>query len=38
LHALAELDALAKGIGRGDPWDALVSLAIALSAPPVASR
>jgi DNA polymerase-3 subunit delta len=38
LHALAELDALAKGIGRGDPWDALVSLAIALSSPPVASR
>ena len=30
LHALAGLDALAKGIGRGDPWDALTSTALAL--------
>lgn len=30
LHDLAGLDALAKGIGRGDPWDALTSTALAL--------
>ncbi len=30
VHALAGLDALAKGIGRGDPWDALTSTALAL--------
>jgi DNA polymerase III subunit delta len=34
LHALADLDALAKGIGRGDPWDALVSLAVDMTAQP----
>ena len=36
LHALAEVDALAKGIGRGDPWDALVSLAVDVTAQPAA--
>ncbi len=30
LYSLANLDALAKGIGRGDPWDALVTIALAL--------
>ena len=38
LASLAKLDALAKGIGRGDPWDALVAIAVALceEPPPVA--
>ena len=35
LHALAALDALAKGIGQRDPWDVLVSLALDLCARPV---
>ena len=35
LHALARLDALAKGIGRGDAWDALVSLALELAGRPI---
>jgi DNA polymerase-3 subunit delta len=30
LHALAQLDAVAKGLGRRDPWDLLVSLALDL--------
>jgi hypothetical protein len=32
---LARLDALAKGLGRGDPWDALVAIALALCGRPV---
>ena len=28
--SLARLDALAKGLGRGEPWDALVGIALAL--------
>ena len=32
LHALAGLDALAKGIGIDDPWDAVTSTALTLSA------
>jgi DNA polymerase-3 subunit delta len=35
LHALAGLDALAKGLGLGDPWDVLVTLALALCGRPV---
>lgn len=35
LRALAQLDALAKGIGRGDPWDTLVGLALELCGRPV---
>jgi len=34
LGSLAKLDAQAKGIGRGDPWDALVAIALALCAQP----
>jgi DNA polymerase-3 subunit delta len=34
LASLAKLDALAKGIGRGDPWDALVAIALALCEQP----
>lgn len=34
LAALAKLDALAKGIGRGDPWDAAVALALELCGKP----
>jgi DNA polymerase-3 subunit delta len=34
LAALAKLDALAKGIGRGDPWDAVVEIALAICASP----
>ena len=30
LASLARLDALAKGLGRGDPWDALVAIALEL--------
>ena len=30
LHALAGLDALAKGIGSGDPWDAVAAAALTL--------
>jgi DNA polymerase-3 subunit delta len=30
LSKLAKLDALAKGLGDGDPWDALVDIALAL--------
>ena len=30
LHALAQLDAVAKGLGRRDPWDLLVALALDL--------
>ena len=32
LRSLATLDALAKGIGRGNPWDDLRTLALALAA------
>jgi DNA polymerase-3 subunit delta len=32
LRALATLDALSKGIGRGDPWDELRTLALRLAA------
>jgi DNA polymerase-3 subunit delta len=35
LHALAKLDALAKGLGQRDPWDVLVSLALDLAGRPV---
>ena len=35
LRALAGLDALAKGLGTGDPWDVLVTLALALCGRPV---
>ena len=35
LQALARLDALAKGLGRGDPWDVLISLALDLCARPI---
>jgi DNA polymerase-3 subunit delta len=35
LRALAALDALAKGIGRGNPWDELRTLALALAGRPV---
>jgi len=35
LASLAKLDALAKGLGRGDPWDALVAIALALCEQPV---
>src|SRR5690348_6595881 len=34
LASLAKLDALAKGLGRGDPWDALVAIALALCEQP----
>lgn len=30
LRSLADLDALAKGLGRGDPWDLLTAVALAL--------
>ncbi|MEO8740683.1 MAG: DNA polymerase III subunit delta [Casimicrobiaceae bacterium] len=36
LQRLAKLDALAKGIGRGDVWDALRGLALALAGRPLA--
>jgi DNA polymerase-3 subunit delta len=36
LTRLARLDALAKGIGRGNPWDELLDLALALCGRPVA--
>jgi DNA polymerase-3 subunit delta len=32
LRSLATLDALAKGIGRGNPWDDLRTLALRLAA------
>jgi DNA polymerase-3 subunit delta len=35
LRALAALDALAKGLGRGDAWDELRTLAMALAGRPV---
>ncbi len=35
LVALARLDALAKGLGRGNPWDELAALALALCGKPV---
>ena len=35
LRLLAALDALAKGLGRGDPWDTLVAIALALCGRPV---
>ncbi|MGE5169919.1 MAG: DNA polymerase III subunit delta [Rudaea sp.] len=35
LRMLARLDALAKGLGRGDPWDALVAIALAFCGRPV---
>ncbi len=35
LHALAKLDAVAKGIGRGNAWDDLTTLALALAGKPV---
>ena len=34
LVATAALDALAKGIGRGSPWDALETAALALAGAP----
>jgi DNA polymerase-3 subunit delta len=36
LAALAKLDALSKGLGRGDPWDAIVAIALALCGKSVA--
>ena len=36
LSALARLDALAKGIGRGNPWDELKTVALMLMSPPAA--
>ena len=35
LRALADLDALAKGLGTGEPWNVLVTLALALCGRPV---
>jgi DNA polymerase III delta subunit len=35
LVALARLDALAKGIGIGNPWDELETVALALAGAPV---
>ena len=35
LASLARLDALAKGIGRGDPWDDVVALALAICGSPI---
>jgi DNA polymerase-3 subunit delta len=32
--SLAKLDALAKGLGLGDPWDAVIDIALALCAAP----
>jgi DNA polymerase III delta subunit len=32
LRALATLDAVSKGIGRGNPWDELRALALRLAA------
>ena len=32
--ALAKLDALSKGIGRGDAWDALTDVALTLCGKP----
>jgi DNA polymerase-3 subunit delta len=37
LRALAALDALAKGLGRGNPWDELRTLALTLAGRPVLS-
>ena len=34
LASLARLDALAKGLGRGDPWDAVVAIALSLCEQP----
>jgi hypothetical protein len=34
LHALADVDALSKGIGRGDAWVALRTLALTLAGKP----
>jgi len=36
LSALARLDALAKGIGRGKPWDELRTVAMMLMGQPAA--
>jgi DNA polymerase-3 subunit delta len=39
LRALAELDALAKGLGTGDAWDAVIAIALALCGrPPLAKH
>jgi DNA polymerase III delta subunit len=35
LHELARLDALSKGIGRGDVWDELRTLALQLAGKPL---
>src|SRR5258706_18342 len=35
LLALQELDALSKGLGRGDPWDALADVALAVCGKPL---
>jgi DNA polymerase-3 subunit delta len=35
LRALAKLDALSKGIGRGNAWDDLTTLALALAGTPI---
>jgi hypothetical protein len=34
VHGLARLDALSKGIGRGDAWAELRTLALALAGKP----
>ena len=36
LRTLARLDAVSKGIGRGNPWDELRQAALALAGPPAA--
>ena len=36
LRSLAKLDAIAKGLGRRDPWDVLVALALDLCGRPAA--
>jgi len=35
LLALAKLDALSKGLGRGDAWDALTDVALTLCGKPL---
>jgi hypothetical protein len=37
LSVAARVDALAKGLTEGSPWDALMSLALAVAGKPVAS-
>jgi hypothetical protein len=38
LRGLADLDALAKGIGDGNAWDGLQTLALAVTDRPLAAR